>query len=158
MNPSQKPTYIVRNRMHKVAQVTFPQLENIFTRKSDLFLNIAQLFPHPRTSFAIRLLYAKRYQDLVLQKEKCIVKMAKLAGELEEYSILHSILGIATNTAVRFIAEIGDIRRFDNNRQLNAYVGIDIRRYQSGKFMAKDKINKRGNKHLRKQLYLIIQN
>lgn len=33
--------------MHKVIQVTFPQLEEIFTSKSDLFLNIAQLFPHP---------------------------------------------------------------------------------------------------------------
>ncbi|WP_083675349.1 transposase [Cytobacillus firmus] len=40
-------------------------------------------------------------------------------------------------------------RYFDNNRQLNAYAGIDICRYQSGKTFYKDKINKRGNKHLR---------
>jgi transposase len=193
--------------MHKVIQVTFPQLEEIFTSKSDLFLNIAQLFPHPdivlncsktviknrirqNTSKRISakkaeekaialleaaeisypsvssedvlcnqvIVYAKRYQDLVLQKEACIVKMAKLAEGLEEFRILQSIPGIATNTAVRLIAEIGDIRRFDTNRQLNAYAGIDIRHYQSGKFIAKDKINKRGNKHLRKLLYIIIQN
>lgn len=198
---------VVRNRMHKVIQVTFPQLETIFTRKSDLFLNIAQLYPHPdivlncsKTVIKNRILqntkkrmsgkkaeeraivlleaaeicypsvsvkdvlcdqvvvYANRYQDLVLQKEKCIVKMSELAGELEEYNIYQSIPGIAINTAVRLIAEIGNIRRFDNNKQLNAYAGIDIRRYQSGKFIAKDKINKRGNKHLRKLLYIIIQN
>lgn len=198
---------VVRNRMHKVIQVTFPELEKIFTRKSELFLNVAQLFPHPdivltysktiiknrilantnkRMSAkkaeekAIKLLevaeksypavsstdvccdqvivYAKRYQELLGQKQQCIDKMATLAEGLEEYSLLLSIPGIATNTAVRLIAEIGDIRRFDNHKQLNAFAGIDIRRYQSGKFIAKDKINKRGNKHLRKLLYIIIQN
>ncbi|HIW32831.1 MAG TPA: IS110 family transposase [Candidatus Paenibacillus intestinavium] len=198
---------IVRNRMHKVIQITFPELENIFTSKSEIFLNVAQLFPHPdivlnysktiiknrilantnkRISAkkaeekAVKLLeaaeqsypaisstdvfcdqviaYAKRYQELLLQKEQCIDKMETLAEGLEEYRLLLSIPGIATNTAVRLIAEIGDIRRFDNPKQLNAFAGIDIRRYQSGKFIAKDKINKRGNKHLRKLLYIIIQN
>ncbi len=198
---------VVRNRLHKVIQVTFPELEKIFTSKSELFLNVAQLFPHPdivltysktiiknrilantnkRISAkkaeekAVKLLeaaeqsypavsstdvfcdqvivYAKRYQELLLQKEQCIDKMAMLAEGSEEYSLLLSIPGIATNTAVRLIAEIGDIRRFDNHKQLNAFAGIDIRRYQSGKFIAKDKINKRGNKHLRKLLYIIIQN
>jgi transposase len=84
--------------------------------------------------------------------------MESLAERLEEYGILRSIPAIGANTAVRMIAEIGDIRRFDNNRQLNAYCGIDIRRYQSGKFIAKDKINKRGNKHLRKIMYISVQN
>ncbi|WP_460015465.1 transposase, partial [Lysinibacillus sp. CTST325] len=42
-----------------------------------------------------------------------------------------SIPAIGANSAVRIIAEIGNIQRFDNNRQLNAYTGIDIRRYQS---------------------------
>ena len=198
---------IVRNRLHKVIQLTFPELETIFTSKSELFLNVAQLFPYPdivltysktiiknrilastnkRMSVkkaeekAIKLLeaagqsypvvsstdmycdqvivYAKRYQELLDQKQQCIDKMATLAEGLEEYSFLLSIPGIATNTAVRLIAEIGDIRRFDNHKQLNAFAGIDIRRYQSGKYIAKDKINKRGNKQLRKLLYIIIQN
>ena len=102
--------------------------------------------------------YAKRFQELLLQKEQCIGKMELLAERLEEYGILRSIPAIGANTAVRMIAEIGDIRRFDNNRQLNAYAGIDIRRYQSGKFIARDKINIRGNKHLRKIMYLSVQN
>ena len=74
------------------------------------------------------------------------------------YCVLLSIAGIATKTAVRLIAEIEDIRRLYNNRQLNAFVGIDIHRYQSNKVIAKDKIKKRGNKHLRKSLFSIIQN
>lgn len=198
---------VARSRMHKVIQLTFPELEKIFTCKSDLFLNIVQLFPHPdflqglsktivknkiRTytnknisgataeKKAIALIeaseqsypavsssdvlcqqlrsYARRYQDLLQQKEQCIEDMVHLAEKRNEYNVLLSFPGIGPNTAVRLMAEIGDIHRFENNKQLNAFAGIDIRRFQSGKTFFKDKINKRGNKHLRKLLYIIIQN
>lgn len=198
---------VIRNRLHKVMQETFPELETIFKTKSDLFLNIAQLFPHPdyvskksKTIIKNRIIantnkrisiikaetkalelieaaehsypavssndvlcdqvktYASRYQELVSQKDRCIKKMVQLAQKRKEYEILISIPGIGPNSAVRLMAEIGEIRRFSNNKQLNAYVGIDIRRFQSGKTFYKDKINKRGNKHLRKLLFIIIQN
>lgn len=198
---------LVRNRMHKVIQLTFPELEKIFTSKSQLYLNIVQLFPHPdrilgcsKTIIKNRILantnkrispkkaeeqavellvaakqsypavsstdvvcdqviaYAKQYGEILFQKKQCIKEMETLAEGLEEYSLLLSFPGIATNTAVRLIAEIGDIRRFDNHKQLNAFAGIDIRRYQSGKYIAKDKINKRGNRHLRKLLFNTIEN
>ncbi|EJR93455.1 hypothetical protein IKG_05473 [Bacillus cereus VD200] len=38
---------LIRSRTHKVIQLTFPELEQIFITKSDLFLNFVQLFPHP---------------------------------------------------------------------------------------------------------------
>ncbi|HFJ9375311.1 TPA: IS110 family transposase [Bacillus nitratireducens] len=198
---------IIRGRMHKVIQLTFPELERMFTSKSDLFLNFVQLFPHPdcvlglsKTIIKNRIrantnkkisnitaekkaiqiieiaktsypavsqndvlcdqlkLYARRYQELLHQKECCIDKMVYIAEQRAEYSIILSLPGIGPNTAVRLMAEIGDITRFNNNKQLNAFAGIDIRRFQSGKTFFKDKINKRGNKHLRKLLFLIIQN
>jgi transposase len=102
--------------------------------------------------------YAKRFQEILRQKDECIQKMISLSESLEEYRILLSIPGIGANTAVRLLGEFGDIRRFDNHKQLNAYAGIDIRRFQSGKVLSKDKISKRGNKHLRKLLYIMIQN
>ena len=198
---------IVRSRMHKVIQLTFPELEKIFTSKSELFLNMVQLFPHPEffqglsktviknkvrknTNKNISLAvaerkaldlfeaakhsypavsstdvlceqlrsYARRYQELLREKEQCIKNMIPLAETRKEYKIILSFPGIGPNTAVRLIAEIGDFHRFDNPKQLNAFAGIDIRRFQSGKTFFKDKINKRGNKHLRKLLFLIIQN
>ncbi|PEV85052.1 IS110 family transposase, partial [Bacillus thuringiensis] len=198
---------VIRSRMHKVIQLTFPELEKMFTSKSELFLNFVQLFPHPDCVLslsktiiknrirantnkkisnimaekkAIQILeiaknsypavsqndvlcdqlkaYAKRYQELLQQKECCINKMVFIAEQRAEYSIILSLPGIGPNTAVRLMAEIGDITRFANNKQFNAYAGIDIRRFQSGKTFDKDKINKRGNKHLRKLLFLIIQN
>ncbi|MBT2582183.1 IS110 family transposase [Planococcus sp. ISL-109] len=198
---------VIRGRLHAEMQLTFPELTGLFTTKSDLFLRLVQLFPHPELVLghsktviknqilantekrmsakkaeekAIQLLdaasnsypavkvddlacelvrlYAKRFQELVLLKEACIEKMTALATSLDEYAVLLSIPGIGENTAVRLLAEIGDIQRFENHKQMNAFAGIDIRRYQSGKFLAKDRINKRGNKHLRKLLYIIIMN
>lgn len=36
----------LRTRMHALVQMTFPELEHLFTRVSDLYLSILQLFPH----------------------------------------------------------------------------------------------------------------
>ncbi|CUB08978.1 Transposase IS116/IS110/IS902 family protein [Bacillus cereus] len=102
--------------------------------------------------------YTKRYQEHLHQKEQCITKMVRLAESRTEYPIILSFPGIGPNTAIRLLAEIGDITCFKNNKQLNAFAGIDIRRFQSGKTFFKDKINKRGNKHLRRLLFLIIKN
>ena len=83
--------------------------------------------------------------------------MAEMSEQRTEYQVLLSFPGIGKNTAVRLIGELGDIRRFENHKQLNAFVGIDIRRYQSGNTLHKDRINKRGNKKLRKILFYMIQ-
>ncbi|MEB5687345.1 transposase, partial [Mammaliicoccus lentus] len=56
------------------------------------------------------------------------------------------------------IGELGDISRFKSNKQLNAFVGIDIKRYQSGGTHYRDTINKRGNKKARRLLFLVIMN
>ncbi len=65
---------------------------------------------------------------------------------------------IGENPAVRLIGEMGDISRFDNHKQLNVYAGIDISRFQSGTLFYRDKIKKRGHRHLRKILCFTIQN
>ncbi|MBB1127507.1 transposase, partial [Limosilactobacillus balticus] len=58
----------------------------------------------------------------------------------------------------QLMGELGDISRFDNSNQLNAYVGIDIRRHHSGTYAGQDHINKRGNPIARKLLYFTIGN
>ncbi|PLS16122.1 IS110 family transposase [Bacillus sp. M6-12] len=101
--------------------------------------------------------YAKRIAELRDKKEQLVKQMVELSTERIEYQVLLSFPGIGEVTAVRLIGEIGDMRRFQNPKQLNAYVGIDIMRYQSGNTYYKDKINKRGNNKLRKILYYMIQ-
>ncbi|WP_409974045.1 IS110 family transposase [Bacillus sp. Bva_UNVM-123] len=196
----------LRNRMHAILQLSFPELEKLITPKSALFLNIVQLYPHPAILLthsktiiknrlkentrknlslkraeekAIVLLeaakesypaispmdirceqvkdYAKRIAELKEKKEQLVKQMVELSEGGTEYKILRSFPGIGDATAVRIIGELGDIRRFKNNKQLNAYVGIDIMTYQSGNTRYQDRINKRGNKKLRKILFFMLK-
>jgi transposase len=39
-------THLYR-RLHAILQLSFPELERLFTKRSALFLNIVQLYPHP---------------------------------------------------------------------------------------------------------------
>lgn len=100
--------------------------------------------------------YAKRMADLKDKKAQLVSQMVALSTGRKEYEVLLSFPGIAATTACRIIGELGDIRRFQNHKQLNAYVGIDIMRYQSGNTFYQDRINKRGNNKLRKILYFMI--
>lgn len=101
--------------------------------------------------------YATRIMELKEKKERLVEQMVTRSNERQEYIVLRSIPGIGDATACRLIGEIGDIRRFRTAKQVNAYAGIDIMRYQSGNTQYRDRINKRGNKHLRKVLYFMIQ-
>ncbi|MBR7559687.1 IS110 family transposase, partial [Mycobacterium tuberculosis] len=57
--------------------------------------------------------------------------MIQLAQQLDYFENIHSIPGIGKLSTAMIIGEIGDIKRFKSNKQLNAFVGIDIKRYQS---------------------------
>lgn len=99
---------------------------------------------------------AKRILELKQQKTETIKQMVDLSKERNDFQVLKSFPGIGATTAVRIIAELGDLRRFKNHKQINAYAGIDIQRYQSGKLQYQDRINKRGNRRLRKILFFMV--
>ncbi|WP_155719564.1 transposase, partial [Lactobacillus helveticus] len=72
--------------------------------------------------------------SLSAERDNVINYMEKLAMQANARSltIYGSIPGIAKTTAVRLVAELGDLRRFDTSAQIDAFVGIDPGRYQSG--------------------------
>ena len=84
--------------------------------------------------------------------------MVALAQPLPEYDILRSIPGIAETTATSIIGELRDIRRFKSANQINAFIGIDLKHYESGDFLSQEHITKRGNPYARKILYKCIHN
>ena len=87
-----------------------------------------------------------------------ITEMDKLARELPEYDVINEIPGCEKKLTSRVIAEIGDIRRFENAGSIIAYAGLDAPPYQSGQFEATNRhISKRGNKYLRKTRYEIMK-
>lgn len=84
--------------------------------------------------------------------------MQLFAKTLPEYAVVREMPCIGDKLAPRIIAEIGNVRRFNNKHSLIAYAGIDAPPYQSGTFNATEcHISKRGNSYLRKTGYEIMQ-
>lgn len=197
-----------KNRLHKVLQVTFPQLENLLsTPTGEQYWNLVMAFPCKEAVLSLSLsdlceiirqstskrISEKRVAYLadklveLANKSYCAVKktspmmeevryyaqellrlserrrvvlndMVALAQPSPEYDILRSIPDIAETTATSIIGELGDIRRFQSTNQINAFIGIDLRHYESGNFLAKEHITKRGNPYARKILFKCIHN
>ena len=62
------------------------------------------------------------------------------------------------NDAIGFNRLLGDIRRFHSANQIIAFIGIDLRHYESRNFLAKEHITKRGNPYARKILFKCVHN
>jgi transposase len=77
------------------------------------------------------------------------------ATRVEDLKILQSIKGVGPNTAVPFLAEMGEVKNFTSSKKLIAFAGLDPSIHQSGKFLGTSKLSKRGNRHLRRAIYLM---
>jgi transposase len=70
-------------------------------------------------------------------------------------STLTSIKGVGSTLAAIFVAEIGDVTRFDSPEKLAAFAGVDPTVNQSGEFVGtKAKMSKRGSPYLRRAFFL----
>ena len=68
---------------------------------------------------------------------------------------LDTIVGVGTTLAASFLAEIGDITRFESPDKLAAFAGIDPSVKQSGEFNGtRNKMSKRGSPYLRRTFWL----
>jgi transposase len=65
---------------------------------------------------------------------------------------IQALRGIDVIGAVIFIAEVGDLTRFDNPRKLMAYLGLTPSEYSSGERRRQGRITKAGNGHARRAL------
>ena len=90
--------------------------------------------------------YASRVEELL-----CLLD-AKLR-EIPYIDKLLEIKGIGKITVSGFIAEVGDIRRFDDPKQLQKLAGYAIVSNESGKHKGESRISYRGRKRLRYVLY-----
>jgi hypothetical protein len=102
--------------------------------------------------------------DYIFQMEyyiqKCrelIDKMIELAFTLPDFGLIRSIPGIGDVLAARFLAEIGDMNRFQNFHGLIAYSGTDPIIFKSGQISGEHlHISRKGNHRLRTVLYLMV--
>ena len=74
---------------------------------------------------------------------------------VEDLRIVTSISGINNIMATALLAEIGQIGNYLSHKHLIAFAGIDPTVYQSGKYEGASRISKRGNRHLRRVIWLM---
>lgn len=92
-------------------------------------------------------------QILGIRKE--IKSIVKQDGQLQkQVNLLTSIAGIGEKTAWSILAYIGDISLFSSSKQITSYVGLNPQIEQSGTSVEKSSLSKKGNKYLRKSLYM----
>ena len=92
-------------------------------------------------------------------KETTKVLLALCTDRMKkDVEVLTSIKGIGETTALNFLVEMGtDITLYGNDKKLIAAAGLDPSTYQSGKYEGTSRISKRGNRHLRRVIWLMAK-
>lgn len=91
--------------------------------------------------------YKKAQLDAVMEE---IESMCKKIPESEQ---MLAIKGIGIITVAGFLAEVGDVRRFESPRQIQKLAGLSLRENSSGKHKGQTTISKRGRSKLRAVLF-----
>jgi len=78
------------------------------------------------------------------------VKM--LANEDRDVQLLQTVDGVGPLTALAFKAEIDDPKRFEDSKDVAAYIGLTPNQYSSGEVQRQGGISKKGPKRLRSLL------
>jgi len=109
-----------------------------------------------------RELILKQKADVLIHLESHLKELTAMMIELcrsdmgDDIDIMTSLRGIGEKTATNFLVEMGgDIRKFKDHRKLIAMAGLDPAIYQSGNHDGQGRITKRGNRHLRRVIWLM---
>jgi len=80
--------------------------------------------------------------------------LAQLAETFPEVEALTELFGIGLYSALLIVAEIGEVDRFHNDRQVGAYAGLTARVHQSGGHDYHGHITRQGSRWLR---WILVQ-
>ena len=129
--------------------------DELFHLAEDGIPTLPTEFPSTRLCMEVA---TEQVSQLGYALEQILSQMQNLAKTLPEYQTIRQMGGMGEKLCVRFIADIGDVRRFHNGKALVAYAGIDAPPYQSGQYTGtKRRISKRGNSALRKTGYEVMK-
>jgi len=123
--------------------------------KNQLHAEKAEAFPNDSSiKRVIKRIQLNDKQELEIKAE--IAAIVKQDLELvEKINTITTIPGVGKLTAVIVLAETNGFELIKNKKQLVSYSGLDVRLKDSGTSVkSKPKISKKGNRHLRKAMYM----
>jgi transposase len=102
------------------------------------------------------------FQEYVRAVNEHTERLQRLEQELHDHvntwrlqpvvEALQALRGVQFTVAVTLVAELGDLTRFENPRQLMKYLGLIPSEYSSGERRRQGSITKAGNTHARRAL------
>ena len=93
------------------------------------------------------------YKTYSSRLDELVGLIDKLMTEIPYVDKLLQIKGVGIKTVSGFVAEVGDIRRFDNPKQIQKLAGYALVEDSSGKHQGETRISRRGRKRLRYLLF-----
>ena len=105
-----------------------------------------------KMTFEYYLNYIENTEERIARVDEEIRKEAENERNAEKTKILRAFRGVDYVTALSFICEIGDFRRFATAESFMSFLGLIPSEYSSGKKIQRGSITKTGNSHLRKLL------
>jgi transposase len=109
-------------------------------------------YPEQRIAFEEQLLAVRQAKERVGRLEQAIRESVADWSLAPVVEALQAMRGIALVTAVSFLAEIGDLTRFENPRQLMAFLGLTPSERSTGESVKRGGITKAGNTRARRLL------
>lgn len=97
-----------------------------------------------------------QHEIITKQRQHIETLLAELLLRVPNAGKLLEIKGVGMMTAAVIISEIGDIRRFQDPRQILKMAGLSLKENSSGKHKGKTTISKRGRKRLREGLFRVM--
>jgi len=94
-------------------------------------------------------LYVQQYEQL----EQLMMELLRQVPNAEK---LVDIKGVGLITSATFVGEVGDIRRFQDPRQIQKLAGLNLVENSSGKHKGKSRISRRGRRRLRHGLFMAM--
>lgn len=113
-----------------------------------------QSFAHPAHQIVLAE-YLQAIEDASVRLKRLTQQIAEIVPSWSTAPVVaayQAMRGVAFMTAVTFVAEIGDVRRFDNPRQLMAYLGLVPSESSTGARIKRGGITKAGNTRARRAL------
>jgi transposase len=113
-----------------------------------------QRFDHPAHGLVIQelLLAARHAKERLERADDAIIEFLPTWSLAPIVGALQALRGIGLISAVIIMAEIGDLRRFDNPRQLMSYLGLVPGERSTGESVRRLGITKAGNGRVRRAL------
>jgi transposase len=97
--------------------------------------------------------YLREYEEINGKLEDVMNFIEELCKETPYTQNLLEIDGIGIKTVSGFLAEVGDLRRFNDPKQIQKLAGLALKENSSGKHKGETTLSKRGRKRLRYLLF-----